>query len=255
MLKLILKNLWARRWRNGWLFAELIVVSAITWSVIDPVVVDTWVQSLPMGYDSDRMCIVSVAKYPAEAPLYRAENDSTVKEDFLRLSDVIRQMPDVAYATPLPTGMYLHSHNQRGITLMSDTTRKVMGYLMPFIQGTDYFETFGIRPSDGQSLSEATGKAQGSNQLIITEGARSLLFEDGNINRPLTCVAWRDTTEAQVAGVVADMKYFKFWRPTPVFFKPIPAPEETTTIMLRLKDGISVDGFIDWFYENQLASC
>ena len=31
MLHLIGKNLWARRYRNGWLLAELIIVSMVIW--------------------------------------------------------------------------------------------------------------------------------------------------------------------------------------------------------------------------------
>ena len=42
MLKLILKNLWARRRRNGWLLAELILVSIVTWIILDPVIVMTY---------------------------------------------------------------------------------------------------------------------------------------------------------------------------------------------------------------------
>ena len=39
MWKLILKNLWSRRKRNGWLMAELVLVSVVTFIIIDPIVV------------------------------------------------------------------------------------------------------------------------------------------------------------------------------------------------------------------------
>ena len=35
MWKLILNNLWSRRKRNGWLMAELILVSVVTFIIID----------------------------------------------------------------------------------------------------------------------------------------------------------------------------------------------------------------------------
>ena len=41
MLHLIGKNLWARRYRNGWLLAELIIVSMVIWVLTDPIVVPT----------------------------------------------------------------------------------------------------------------------------------------------------------------------------------------------------------------------
>ena len=53
MLKLILKSLWARRRRNGWLLAELILVTVLTWYIADPVFVLSYNRSLPHGYNPD----------------------------------------------------------------------------------------------------------------------------------------------------------------------------------------------------------
>ena len=41
MFRLILKTLWARRKRNGWLLAELILVALLSWAIFDPVIVVT----------------------------------------------------------------------------------------------------------------------------------------------------------------------------------------------------------------------
>ena len=50
MLKLILKNLWARRVRNAWLLAELILVTVLTWYITDPLFVLSYNQTLPLGF-------------------------------------------------------------------------------------------------------------------------------------------------------------------------------------------------------------
>lgn len=55
MWKLILKNLWSRRRRNGWLLAELILVAILSWAIFDPVLVVTYERHLPLGYDADRL--------------------------------------------------------------------------------------------------------------------------------------------------------------------------------------------------------
>ena len=47
MLKLILKNLLARRVRNAWLLAELILVTVLTWYITDPLFVLSYNQPLP----------------------------------------------------------------------------------------------------------------------------------------------------------------------------------------------------------------
>ena len=60
MFTLILKTLWTRRRRNGWLLAELILVAVLSWIIFDPVIVVTYDRHLPLGYDADRLCMVSV---------------------------------------------------------------------------------------------------------------------------------------------------------------------------------------------------
>lgn len=56
MWKLIIKNLWSRRRRNGWLLAELILVAILSWAIFDPVMVVTYERHLPLGYD-ETVCV------------------------------------------------------------------------------------------------------------------------------------------------------------------------------------------------------
>ena len=47
MIRLVLKNLWSKKKRNGWLLAELVAVSIILWHFVDPLAVQTYVNTLP----------------------------------------------------------------------------------------------------------------------------------------------------------------------------------------------------------------
>ena len=62
MLKLILKNLWARRVRNAWLLAELILVTVLTWYITDPLFVLSYNQTLPLGYEPDGLLLIIIRK-------------------------------------------------------------------------------------------------------------------------------------------------------------------------------------------------
>ena len=64
MLKLILKNLWARRVRNAWLLAELILVTVLTWYITDPLFVLSYNQTLPLGYEPDGLLIAPIRSLP-----------------------------------------------------------------------------------------------------------------------------------------------------------------------------------------------
>lgn len=89
MWKLILKNLWSRRRRNGWLLAELILVAILSWYIFDPVMVVTYERHLPLGYDADRLCMVSVGMLPQEAPGYepQAADSASLMQTYLNLVD------------------------------------------------------------------------------------------------------------------------------------------------------------------------
>ena len=77
MFNLIIKNIWARRRRNGWLFIELVAVAIVSWVIFDPVVVGLYVRNLPTGYDTDRLCRISLGRYYEGASEFSADADST----------------------------------------------------------------------------------------------------------------------------------------------------------------------------------
>ena len=49
MLKLVWKTLWVRRRRNGWLLAELTLVTIVSWIIFDPVIVSLYDRHLPLS--------------------------------------------------------------------------------------------------------------------------------------------------------------------------------------------------------------
>lgn len=108
MWKLIIKNLWSRRRRNGWLLAELILVAILSWAIFDPVMVVTYERHLPLGYDADRLCMVSVAMLPPEAPGYepQAADSASLMQAYLNLVDRARQYPGVEQAAPVLSFVY-----------------------------------------------------------------------------------------------------------------------------------------------------
>lgn len=101
MFNLIFKNIWARRKRNAWLFIELVAVAIVSWVIFDPVVVGLYVRNLPTGYDTDRLCRISLGRYYEGASAYSADADSTLFEDIDRIMYQARNLPDVESSTQL----------------------------------------------------------------------------------------------------------------------------------------------------------
>lgn len=122
MFRLILKTLWARRRRNGWLLAELILVAVLSWIIFDPVIVVTYDRHLPLGYDADRLCMVSVAALQPQASGYddQAADSASMIQACLNLVERARQHPDVEQATPLVSFVYPGSMGNSSSTLTAE---------------------------------------------------------------------------------------------------------------------------------------
>ena len=101
MIRLIMKNLWARRRKNGWLLAELILVSIVTWVIVDPLVVLTHDRNLPEGYRPDHLFLLQLDSYPAGSEQFRAEENDTLarKANFERLLNKLKHYEGVKYTT------------------------------------------------------------------------------------------------------------------------------------------------------------
>ena len=123
MLKLILKNLWARRVRNAWLLAELILVTVLTWYITDPLFVLSYNQTLPLGYEPDGLLIAPIRSLPSTAPDYNKEEADSLHtmENMHRMLRKLRDYPGVQNAAPLVTFAFPGSGGSSYNTYAYDT--------------------------------------------------------------------------------------------------------------------------------------
>ncbi len=59
-MRLILKNLWAHRRQNGWIFAEIAIITALSWAMVDFLVVNYYGIYFcnPAGdFEKDHLCV------------------------------------------------------------------------------------------------------------------------------------------------------------------------------------------------------
>jgi ABC-type antimicrobial peptide transport system permease subunit len=264
MFKLILKNLWARRKRNSWLFVELVAVAIVSWVIFDPVVVGLYVRNLPTGYDVDRLCRVSIGRYYEGASQYNAEADSTLFEDIDRMMYQARNLPDVESTTQLIGHAYPGSSGNSNTMFVNpnDTTKSLRVSIMYYKPRTDFFKTFGIKPADGyttEQLEEATLQA---NSVVLSENGVEELFgnQRGNLTltMPLQYLQYvPDWKDKEIKGIIKPFKMNNGNRAIPiVFYKHGNDDLERTDVpgqtylLIRLKNGVNIDRFIDDFNQN-----
>lgn len=256
MWKLILKNLWSRRRRNGWLLAELILVAILSWYIFDPVMVVTYERHLPLGYDADRLCMVSVGILPQEAPGYepQAADSASLMQTYLNLVDRARQHPDVEQATPVLSFVYPGAMGNGTSSFIAEGDSVAHTALfIEFLPHTHFFETYGFQSGKGSMSAAQLSNLDNGDYYIMTEDLLEGMFRT-HIYRNQRCwkVNGTDTCYTAVKGTVKSCKYLSDKRPVPIVFMPLQNPDirsslDNMRIVVRLKEGVRMERFLHDF--------
>lgn len=256
MWKLILKNLWSRRRRNGWLLAELILVAILSWYIFDPVMVVTYERHLPLGYDADRLCMVSVGMLPQEAPGYepQAADSASLMQTYLNLVDCARQHPDVEQATPVLSFVYPGAMGNGTSSFIAEGDSVAHTALfIEFLPHTHFFETYGFQSGKGSMSAAQLSDLDNGDYYIMTEDLLEGMFRT-HIYRNQRCwkVNGTDTCYTAVKGTVKSCKYLSNKRPVPIVFMPLQNPDirsslDNMRIVVRLKEGVRMERFLHDF--------
>lgn len=256
MWKLILKNLWSRRRRNGWLLAELILVAILSWYIFDPVMVVTYERHLPLGYDADRLCMVSVGMLPQEAPGYetQAADSASLMQTYLNLVDRARQHPDVEQATPVLSFVYPGAMGTGTSSFIAEGDSVAHTALfIEFLPYTHFFETYGFQSGKGSMSAAQLSDLDNGDYYIMTEDLLEGMFRT-HIYRNQRCwkVNGTDTCYTAVKGTVKSCKYLSDKRPVPIVFMPLQNPDilsslDNMRIVVRLKEGVRMERFLHDF--------
>lgn len=256
MWKLILKNLWSRRRRNGWLLAELILVAILSWYIFDPVMVVTYERHLPLGYDADRLCMVSVGMLPQEAPGYepQAADSASLMQTYLNLVDRARQHPDVEQATPVLSFVYPGAMGTGTSSFIAEGDSVAHTALfIEFLPHTHFFATYGFQSGKGSMSAAQLSDLDNGDYYIMTEDLLEGMFRT-HIYRNQRCwkVNGTDTCYTAVKGTVKSCKYLSDKRPVPIVFMPLQNPDirsslDNMRIVVRLKEGVRMERFLHDF--------
>lgn len=257
MFKLILKTLWSRRRRNGWLLAELIVVCIVSWAIFDPVIVVTHDRMIPLGYDADRLCLVSLNMYRPNAPGYdgQATDSASLMQAYSNLVQRVRNYPEVEHATPLLGWLYPNSQGLGSMTQVpaGDSIVCRMRYI-EFLPHTQFFETYGFRPAKGLTPAELSDYPYKERELVLSENTLETFF---HTDSPQGCRFWQfygqDTLYTDVVGATAAFRMYSDWQPIPVAFVPMRTIDlnyfpDHVKILVRLEEGVSMEQFLHRFH-------
>lgn len=253
MIKLIFKNLWARKGRNLWLLIELTLVTIVAWVVIDPVVVYTYAKFTDPGYDIDRLATVSLGSYAETSPFYD-ENEQTpeaITANVRRLIRMLETRPEVEVVTMTRIdGIECPGSYNSGIAPKDTMIPNGPMHMVHFLPESNYFKTYGIRD-------RATGLAMEDIPLtdhdaIVTVPIVDAAFPDENpIGKSIYAHSkYHDENERQngiIRGVTENVVFRSMVIRTPIAFIPQKFVDDANgcRLVMRIREGMDVENALE----------
>ena len=197
MLRQIIRHLWNSRLQNFWIMLVLIVISIVSWAVIDPLFVLNYNKSLPDGYEADGL-------YRLQLIRNNADTLSVPDEDFKRIMTGLRNHRDIESATCVLMGAYPSSLGNNMNEIFKDTTRVRTAYIQ-FFTNSSFFQTWRFRSAKDGKWETLEKLDVPQRSIIISEDAAALLSGGNDLTGQSVFNAY-DSSEVQVAGMMQPIK-------------------------------------------------
>lgn len=241
--------MWFYRRGNAWLFAELAVIVVASWFLVNEIWTSSYrINRVPDGIDAEDVFCVKLSMLSPGRTGYdaAASSDERLAEDYVRVGDALRAMPEVLAAAPMSS---CHPLTGGGVSMMGLTVDSLT-YMTPVVfnrsSGSDDFSVFRyevIWPLDGK-IDDAPGS------ILITEDLAEFLFHGENPVGHTVGEACRDNMEdwnQPIAGVIGNLRISGYQDNVPCVVENTPESEMRTESMysLRLKPGTDAGKFLE----------
>jgi hypothetical protein len=260
-MSMILKSLWTRKKQNGWIFAEIAIISCLSWFIVDFLTVTFYATHfcIPAGeFEKDHLCVGQLGIVRSES----ASEGQDITEEEARgvyvIRDKLATMPEVASVclTPDYLGANLRFYNWRTLALADDTTRTIGFSQFFYYQNEHFFETQGLRAIEGSPDAETLSRQIAPDGIVMTRSVAQMLFgHDHVIGKRVAMVDTRyEGGEIvhgvvgyhTIAGVVEDVKGAPNERYPYVVFFPNPGSGASAycQLLVRLKPDADAKIFV-----------
>lgn len=246
MLQQIMNMLWNSRRHNLWIMLELVVITIVSWAVLDPLFVLTYNQSIPNGYDAEGL-------YRLEVTRNKADTLSVPARDFERIMQGLRHHKDIESATCVLSGAYPSSPGNNMNRVFKDSVEVRMTYI-PFFTNSGFFRTWRFRSAKDGAWETLEKLEVPKSSVIMSEDAVMLLSEGKDLIGQSVYSTY-DSTEIRVAGIMKPIKMRNSMQPYLVRLvsygneeqMPSWAFDSGLRIFFRTKADVSEGRFIEEF--------
>ena len=212
IIKIIFKS-----WKtNGWIFAELLLVTGAVWYMADKFYVDTRTYYSPLGYDISNVWFFRLDNLNENNPNYVSDSDPVA--DLLKLREQIVQHPMVEeacisyHSSPYSWGNSWSSlypvDGDTTVDYRSFHTRRVT---------PEYFDVFRITDKEGKSLAPLI--AGHEHPLVISVDMEKLFFPNGKGVGKKVRYESNDLEEYPIVAVSIPIRDGDYDRSEPCYFE------------------------------------
>ena len=237
MIKHLLKIIWNQRRSNGWIFAELLIVVAILWVMMDSILVDRCTYHSPLGFNIENTYKIQLGTLQPGTPGYVDEQETTTRpgEDALRLIDNLRQSPEVEEVSVSAVGSPYTKNNMHTLLVPfdADTTVKANSFVHSIVDA-EYFDVLRITDKEGTPLRSVIGQRTG---LVPTSDLEEKLFGDGSIVGHTFGFSLESTDRVPAIAVSSPVRKTEYEKSAPRLYQVI-----STSDMVNAIEGWQVIG-------------
>lgn len=249
MNRMILRQMWNQRRANGWIWAELILVTYFLWGAIDPVYVLMANRAIPDGFQLDDVYLLKVGEYTEKHRLFdkTPATDSMKLVDYMRIVDRVKQYPGVTHLAVTVYMSYPQSGSWYSGAMHHDTlTANVKNF--EYLSGGDYFGVFRMLSADGKQMPVTP---PGESAYYITANLAATLFPQQSARGGK--IYGSDSTQiTTVTDVVATIQDRSINQPVFIAIQATPRLNpgrlsDGVQVCFRVRDGLGSASFAEEF--------
>ena len=166
---LTLKNLWTRRRQHVWLCVELVLISVVSWFVIDPLFVEVYdIFVEPDGFDTSSLCCLRPMNDYDDVC---GEDSEALEKDLNVIKNKIQAMDEVeSLCFETSWLLYLGGNILSYVSIPGDTTKSCFASIEWKLDGAgDFFKTYGYKVIAGNPNEDVKG-------AVITRSVAEKLY-------------------------------------------------------------------------------
>lgn len=245
-----LKNFWAHRGQNAFIFVEILLTATLSFFALDAIVVETYNTYIARASGEFEKEHLLVGEVNNTIALSGDMSLDSIFAPIYALRDQMHRLPEVQSVSLVNESYSGRYQSSSWDSVRTETDRScLIAYEHTFVSGEHFFETLGLMPAPGSPSVEELSEVRGADNVVITRSLAVALFGTEKVmGRRLV---WggkyhreEDKKHLTICGVVEDVKAVESQRYFYSIFFPKGLWDNSPFMLVRLKPDADAGAFL-----------